>query len=45
MSELLHFCTVPQPISEPLHFLHCLLVQEKHVATLFGIYWTVVNGA
>ena len=26
-------------------FLHCLLVQEKHVATLFGIYCTVVNGA
>ena len=26
-------------------FLHCLLVQEKDVATLFGIYCTVVNGA
>jgi len=26
-------------------FLHCLHVQEKHVATLFGIYCTVVNGA
>ena len=25
--------------------LHCLHVQEKHVATLFGIYCTVVNGA
>ena len=24
-------------------FLHCLHVQEKHVATLFGIYCTVVN--
>ena len=23
--------------------LHCLHVQEKHVATLFGIYCTVVN--
>ena len=39
------FCTVVQPISELLHFFHCLHVQEKHVATLFGIYFTVVNGA
>ena len=33
-----------QPISELLHFFHCLHAQEKHVATLFGIYCTVVNG-
>ena len=39
------FCTVVQPISELLHFFHGLHVQEKHVATPFGIYFTVVNGA
>jgi len=37
---LLHCCPANQ-----WAFLHCLHVQEKHVATLFGIYCTVVNGA
>ena len=30
--ELLHFCTVVPPISELLHFFHCLHVQEQHGA-------------
>ena len=41
--------TVAQPISELLHFFSIvymqLHVQEQHVTTLFGIYFTVVNGA
>ena len=39
---LLHcWQSVFQPISELLHFFHCLHVQEKPVTTLIGIYFTV----